>query len=82
MFEQLTERLDSVFKKLTGRGLLNENDVKAAMKEVRVALLEADVNYKVAKKFIADVQERSVGQEVTKSIRPGQQVIKIAAIRR
>jgi len=77
MFEQLTERLDSVFKKLTGRGLLNENDVKAAMKEVRVALLEADVNYKVVKKFITDVQERAVGQEVTKSIRPGQQVIKI-----
>lgn len=77
MFEQLTERLDSVFKKLTGRGLLNENDVKAAMKEVRVALLEADVNYKVARKFIADVELRAVGQEVTKSIRPGQQVIKI-----
>ncbi|MCP4581377.1 MAG: signal recognition particle protein [candidate division Zixibacteria bacterium] len=77
MFEQLTERLDSVFKKLTGRGLLNESDVKAAMKEVRVALLEADVNYKVAKKFITDVKERAVGQEVTKSIRPGHQVIKI-----
>ena len=77
MFEQLTERLDSVFKKITGRGLLNEKDVQAAMKEVRVALLEADVNYKVAKSFIASVEARAVGQEVTKSIKPGQQVVKI-----
>jgi signal recognition particle subunit SRP54 len=77
MFEQLTERLDSVFKKITGRGLLNENDVKAAMKEVRVALLEADVNYKVAKQLIADIESRAVGAEVTKSIKPGQQVVKI-----
>jgi len=77
MFEQLSERLDSVFKKLTGRGLLNEKDVKAAMKEIRMALLEADVNYKVTKKFISAVEERAVGQEVVKSIKPGQQVIKI-----
>jgi signal recognition particle subunit SRP54 len=77
MFEQLTERLESVFKKITGRGILNENDVRAAMKEVRVALLEADVNYKVAKQLIADIEARAVGSEVTKSIKPGQQVIKI-----
>jgi signal recognition particle subunit SRP54 len=77
MFEQLTERLESVFKKITGRGLLNENDVKAAMKEVRLALLEADVNYKVARQLTADIEKRAVGQEVTKSIKPGQQVIKI-----
>jgi signal recognition particle subunit SRP54 len=77
MFEQLTERLESVFKKITGRGLLNENDVRAAMKEVRVALLEADVNYKVAKQLIVDIEARAVGSEVTKSIKPGQQVIKI-----
>ncbi len=77
MFDQLTERLDSVFKKITGRGVLNEKDVKAAMKEVRMALLEADVNYKVAKNFIANVQERAVGHEVTSSIKPGQQVVKI-----
>lgn len=77
MFEQLTERLDSVFKKITGRGLLNEKDVLAAMKEVRVALLEADVNYKVVKSFIANVEARAIGQDVTKSIKPGQQVIKI-----
>ena len=77
MFEQLTERLDSVFKKITGRGALNEKDVKLAMKEVRMALLEADVNYKVARKFIADVEARAVGHEVTKSIKPGHQVVKI-----
>lgn len=77
MFDQLTERLDAVFKKITGRGVLNEKDVKAAMKEVRMALLEADVNYKVARQFIANVQERAVGREVTDSIKPGQQVVKI-----
>ena len=79
MFEQLTEKLEKTFKKITGRGLLNEKDVKEAMKEIRLALLEADVNYKVAKKLIADIQERAVGQEVTKSIKPGQQVIKIVS---
>ena len=79
MFEQLTEKLEKTFKKITGRGLLNEKDVKEAMKEIRLALLEADVNYKVAKKLIADIQERAIGQEVTKSIKPGQQVIKIVS---
>jgi signal recognition particle subunit SRP54 len=79
MFEQLTERLDSVFKKITGRGLLTEKDVKEAMREIRLALLEADVNYKVVKTLVANVQERAVGQEVTKSIKPGQQVVKIVS---
>jgi len=79
MFEQLTERLDSVFKKITGRGLLNEKDVKEAMKEIRMVLLEADVNYKVTRQFIADIQERAVGQEVAKSIKPGQQIVKIVS---
>lgn len=77
MFEQLTERLESVFKKITGRGILNEKDVKGVMREIRMAFLEADVNYKVAKNLIANIQERAVGQEVAKSIKPGQQVIKI-----
>ena len=77
MFEQLTEKLESVFKKLTGRGLLNEQAVKEAAKEIRMALLEADVNYKVARQFIANVEARAVGQEVTKSIQPGHQVVKI-----
>lgn len=77
MFEQLTEKLESVFKKLTGRGLLNEQAVKEAAKEIRMALLEADVNYKVVRRFIADVEARAVGQEVVKSIQPGQQVVKI-----
>ena len=77
MFEHLTARLEAVFKKITGRGLLSEKDISEAMKEIRVALLEADVNYKVARQLTADIQERAIGQEVTKSIRPGQQVIKI-----
>ena len=77
MFEQLTERLNSAFKKITGRGLLNEGDVKEAMKEIRVALLEADVNYKVARTLIAEIEKRAVGEEVVKSIKPGHQVVKI-----
>ncbi len=76
-FESLSERLTQVFKKLRGKGKLNENDIKAAMREVRMALLEADVNYKVAKDFIADVTERAVGQEVMDSLTPAQQVVKI-----
>ena len=63
-FESLTERLNGVFKKLRGKGKLNEADIKAAMREVRMALLEADVNYKVAKDFCAQVSERAMGQEV------------------
>jgi signal recognition particle subunit SRP54 len=77
MFENLTERLNGVFDKLRRRGKLSERDVDAAMREVRLALLEADVNYKVVKDFVARVRERSVGHEVSKALNPGQQVVKI-----
>ena len=76
-FESLTDRLAGVFKKLRGHGKLTEADIKAAMREVRMALLEADVNYKVAKDFIAGVTQRAMGQEVMESLTPAQQVIKI-----
>ena len=76
-FEGLSEKLGSVFKKLKSRGKLSESDVKEAMREVKMALLEADVSYKVVKEFIANVTERAVGEEVLKSLTPGQQVIKI-----
>jgi signal recognition particle subunit SRP54 len=77
MFEALSEKLDGIFKKLKGRGLLNEESVNAALKEIRMALLEADVNFKVVKDFIDDVRVRAVGKEVLDSITPGQQVVKI-----
>lgn len=77
MFESLTDRLQSVFSKLTGRGVLSEADVDAAMREVRMALLEADVDFKTVKTFVAAVRERSVGQDVMKSLTPGQMVVKI-----
>ena len=77
MFEALQDRLQGVFQKLTSRGKLSESDVKAALREVRLALLEADVNYKVVKDIVARIQERAVGQEVMRSLSPGQQVIKI-----
>ncbi|MGN1137463.1 MAG: signal recognition particle protein [Oscillospiraceae bacterium] len=76
-FEGLSEKLSSVFKRLKGRGKLTEADVKEAMREVRLALLEADVNYKVVKDFVAKVTERAIGEEVLQSLTPGQQVIKI-----
>ena len=76
-FESLTERLSGVFKKLRGKGRLSEADIKAAMREVRMALLEADVNYKVAKDFCNQVSERAMGQEVMESLTPAQQVVKI-----
>ena len=76
-FESLSERLSGVFKKLRGKGKLNEADIKTAMREVRMALLEADVNYKVAKDFCAQVSERAMGQEVMESLTPAQQVVKI-----
>jgi signal recognition particle subunit SRP54 len=76
-FEGLSEKLGSVFKKLRGRGRLNETDVKEAMREVRLALLEADVSYKVVKEFVAKVSERSTGEDVMTSLTPAQQVIKI-----
>ena len=76
-FESLTDRLAGVFKKLRGHGKLTEADIKAAMREVRMALLEADVNFKVVKQFVKDVQERAVGQDVMNGLNPGQMVIKI-----
>ena len=76
-FESLSDKLASVFKKLRGKGKLTEQDIKDAMREVRMALLEADVNYKVAKDFIAGVTQRAMGQEVMESLTPAQQVIKI-----
>lgn len=76
-FESLQEKLGGVFKKLKGRGKLTESDVKEAMREVKMALLEADVSYKVVKDFVGKVTERSVGEEVLSSLTPAQQVIKI-----
>ena len=76
-FEGLSDRLQEVFRKLRGKGKISEEDVKVAMREVRLALLEADVNYKVVKKFVATVSERAVGQEVLQSVTPGQQIVKI-----
>ncbi|MBI4744245.1 MAG: signal recognition particle protein [Actinobacteria bacterium] len=77
MFDSLSFKLQNVFSKLKGRGKLGEKDVEEAMREVRLALLEADVNYKVVKDFVAKVKERSVGKEVLESLTPAQQVIKI-----
>ncbi len=77
MFENLSDRLDSVFKKLKGHGTLNEKNIEDGLKQVRMALLEADVNYKVAKSVISDIKSRALGQEVMQSLTPGQQVIKI-----
>ena len=76
-FESLTDKLQNVFKNLRGKGRLSEADVKAALKEVKMALLEADVSFKVVKQFISSVQERAVGQDVLGSLSPAQMVIKI-----
>ncbi|MBR6239387.1 MAG: signal recognition particle protein [Clostridia bacterium] len=76
-FEGLADKLQTVFRKLTGRGKLSEADIKAAMREVRLALLEADVNYLVVKDFVKRISEKAVGQEVMNSLTPGQQIIKI-----
>ncbi len=76
-FDSLTEKLQNVFKNLRSKGRLTEEDVKAALKEVKMALLEADVNFKVVKKFVKDVQERAIGQDVMNGLNPGQMVIKI-----
>jgi len=77
MFDNLSDRLNAVFKKLKGHGKLTEKNVEEGLKEVRMALLEADVHYKVVKKFVGDIKERALGQEVMASLTPGQQVIKI-----
>lgn len=76
-FEGLSEKLQSTFKKLRGKGKLNEKDIKEAMREVKLALLEADVNYKVVKNFVSNVSSKCVGGDVLESLTPGQQVIKI-----
>ena len=77
MFENLSERLSGVFDRLTKQGALSEDDVKTALREVRVALLEADVSLPVARDFVKAVETKATGQAVTKSVTPGQQVIKI-----
>ncbi|MCL6519763.1 MAG: signal recognition particle protein [Armatimonadetes bacterium] len=79
MFESLTEKLQNVFKKLRGKGTLSEQDVADALREIRLVLLEADVNYKVVKDFTNTVRERAIGQDVLKSLTPTQQVIKIVS---
>ena len=76
-FDSLTEKLQNVFRNLRSKGRLTEDDVKAALREVKMAFLEADVNFKVVKKFVKDVQERAVGQDVMNGLNPGQMVIKI-----
>ncbi|MFR8739259.1 MAG: signal recognition particle receptor subunit alpha, partial [Eubacterium sp.] len=76
-FESLSDKLQNIFKNLRSKGRLTEDDVKAALKEVKIALLEADVSFKVVKDFIKKVQERAVGQDVMSSLTPGQMVIKI-----
>lgn len=79
MFESLSDKLQNVFKKLTGKGRVSEAEVNEAMREVRLALLEADVNFKVVKEFVARVKEKSIGADVLESLSPGQQVIKIVS---
>ena len=76
-FESLSEKLQNTFKKLKGKGVLTESDINDAMREVKLALLEADVNFKVVKEFVADVKEKCMGQDVLASLTPGQQVIKV-----
>src|SRR5579864_9852949 len=77
MFEALSERLTGVFDRLSGRGLLSEKDVDEALREVRVALLEADVALSVARDFIAKAKERATGEEIIRSVKPADQVVKI-----
>ena len=77
MFDALTDRLSGVFDGLTGKGALSEKDVSAALREIRVALLEADVALEVVRKFIEDVRPKAVGENVIRSVKPGQQVVKI-----
>ena len=76
-FESLSEKIQMSLRRLTGRGRLNENDIDEMMKEVRLSLLEADVNYKVVKSFIAEVKEKAMGEKIMKSLTPGDQVVKI-----
>ena len=77
MFENLSEKLSLTLKKLRGHGRLSEKNIQDALQEVRLALLEADVHYRVVKKFIEDIRQQAMGQEVLESLTPGQQVVKI-----
>ncbi|MEM6903302.1 MAG: signal recognition particle receptor subunit alpha, partial [Pseudomonadota bacterium] len=77
MFDSLSDRLGGIFERLGKRGALSESDVESVLREVRIALLEADVALPVAKQFIADVKPRAIGQEVLRSVKPDQQVIKV-----
>jgi signal recognition particle subunit SRP54 len=77
MFENLSDKLDVIFRKLKGKGRLDEENIQSALREIRIALLEADVNFRVVRDFIEEVKQRAVGQEVIESITPGQQVVKI-----
>lgn len=79
MFEQITGKFDGIFRKLTGRGYLSEKNIKEAAREIRMALLEADVNYKVVKGFIAEIEKEAIGREITKSVTPGQQMVKVVS---
>ena len=76
-FDGLGDKLQDIFKRMKGQGKITEKDLKAVMREVKVALLEADVNYKVVKQFIDKVNSRAIGEEVMESLTPGQQVVKI-----
>ena len=76
-FESLSDKLNGVFKKLRGKGVVSEADINEAAKEIRFALLEADVNYKVVKEFVATIKEKALGEEILKSLTPGQQVVKV-----
>jgi len=77
MFNNLSEKLDKIFRNLKGQGKLSESNIKEAMRDIRMALLEADVNFKIVKNFIVEVEKRAIGQEVMKSLQPGHQVVKI-----
>ncbi len=77
MFSSLSEKLDKVFRNIRGKGYLTEQNVKDALREIRMALLEADVNFRIVKNFVAEVEKRALGEEVMKSLTPGQQVVKI-----
>ncbi|MFA7543693.1 MAG: signal recognition particle receptor subunit alpha, partial [Candidatus Cloacimonadaceae bacterium] len=77
MFNNLSDRLDKIFRGLKGTGYLTEQNIKDSMREIRLALLEADVNFKIVKNFISEVEKRALGGEVMKSLTPGQQIVKI-----
>ena len=77
MFEQLSSKLDDAFRKLSGKAVLSEDNIKEGLRDVRRALLEADVNFKVAKDFIKAVEEKAVGRDVLKGVNPTQQIVKV-----